>query len=212
MRKLLLPAAAAAALLAIAPMTAASAASHDVLTINKVGGPNVKVNAILQSGLKFGKTAVFAAGSVKITCKRVMFKDQVTVNPRSPGTAQEKLKSQTFSSCTVTGVSGAQGPPKFKLNNLPYKTTVTSKGLVTVYKTNTTISIGIPGGTIHCTYVAKTTKGIASNKTQTITFTGQPFIKTSGPPSTCAHTAKFSATFGPVVDASVTGHPRVFVN
>jgi hypothetical protein len=212
MRKLLLPAAAAAALLAIAPMTAASAASHDVLTISKVGGPNVKVGAILQSGLKFGKTAVFTAGNVKVTCKRVMFKDQVTKNPSKPGTAVEKLKSQTFSSCTVTGISGTRGAPKFVLNHLPYTTTVTSKGAVTVNKSSTTISVGTTLGTIKCTYVAKTTKGIASNKSQTITFTGQPFIKTSGPPSTCTHTAKFSATFGPVVDASVTGHPRVFVN
>jgi hypothetical protein len=212
MRKLLLPAAAAAALLAIAPMTAASAASHDVLTISKVGGPNVKVGAILQSGLKFGKTAVFAAGSVKVTCKRVMFKDQVTKNPSRPGTAVEKLKSQTFSACSISGINGTKGPPTFKLNNLPYKTTVTSKGLVTVYKSSTTISVGVLGGTLKCTYVAKTTKGTASNKSETITFTGQTFIKTSGPNSTCTHTAKFSATFGPVVDASVKGHPRVFVN
>src|SRR5258708_17245913 len=147
MRKLLLPAAAAAALLAIAPMTAASAASHDVLTIHKVGGPNVKVGAILQAGLKFGTKAVFAAGSVKVSCKKVVFKDQVTKNPSHPGTAVEKLKSQTFSACSVTGVAGTKGPPSFKLNKLPYTTTVTSKGLVTVNKTSTTISVGTNLGT-----------------------------------------------------------------
>ncbi len=75
MRKLLLPAAAALALLAIPPMTAVSAAPtvsaapavpaapHSVLTIKKVGGPNVKKNAILKASLEAKSTAKFLTGS-----------------------------------------------------------------------------------------------------------------------------------------------------
>ena len=75
MRKLLIPAAAVAALLAVAPMTATStarrsAASHSVLTKSKVGGPNVKVNAILQASLKAGTKAVFAAGPGRSPARR----------------------------------------------------------------------------------------------------------------------------------------------
>ena len=216
MRKLLLPAAAAAALLAVAPMTAASAASHDVLTISKVGGPNVKVGALLQSGLKFRTPAVFAAGAVRVTCKTVTFTDKVTNNPSKPGTAVEKLLKQNFvsKSCTVTGISGATGVHGVKINNLPLTTTIKdSKGFpVKVSTTNTTISVNTDIGVINCVYTAKATNGNASNTLQTITFSNQPFKKVSGPNSTCPSKGTFSAKFGPVVDSSVKGRPHVFVN
>ena len=214
MRKLLLPAAAAAALLAIAPMTAASAASHDVLTISKVGGPNVKVNAILQAGLRFGTKAVFTTGKGQsVTCKTVIFKDQVIKNPSKPGTAVEKLRSQTFSHCSVKGITGATGVQSVKLNHLPYTTTIKdSKGNpVAVIGTNTTININTILGGIHCTYFAKTTKGSASNTSQSITFVNQGFALKAGT-GTCPKKGTFSAAFGPVRDTSVKGNPHVFVN
>jgi hypothetical protein len=217
MRTLLIPAAAVAALLAVAPMTAsnaASAASHSVLTKSKVGGPNVKVNDILQAGLKAGTKSTFSgstsSGPITVTCPKVTFKDKVTKNPAKPGTAIEKLISQTFSGCSVKGEPGAS-KAGVKLNKLPYKTTITSKGLVQVTGTNTTLSINSVLGTIRCTYTAKTTKGSASNKSQTITFVKQAFKLASGTGS-CPKTGKFSATFGPVFDASVKSHPHVFVN
>jgi hypothetical protein len=214
MRKLLLPAAAAAALLAVTPMTAASAASHDVLTISKVGGANVKVGAILQAGLRFGTKAVFQTGKGQsVTCKSVNFKDQVTRNPSKPGTAVEKLRSQTFSHCSVTGITGATGVQSIKLNNLPYTTTIKdSKGNpVTVTGTDTTINIKTILGGIHCRYFAKTTKGNASNTSQTITFVKQGFKLKAGT-GTCPKSGTFSAAFGPVRDTSVKGNPHVFVN
>ncbi len=210
MRKLLLPAAAAAALLAIAPMTAASAASHDVLTISKAGGPNVKVGAILQAGLKFGTTAVFATGGEKVTCKRVMFKDQVTKNPSKPGTAVEKLKSQTFSHCSVTGISGTREPRAFKLNHLPYTTTVKDPRdngdgeqdeYDDQYRDDTWRQDSL--------YVHRENhqRELPRTNHKRSPSSGRAFTKTSGPPRTCKTTAKFSATFGPVVDTSVTGQP-----
>jgi hypothetical protein len=166
MRKLLIPAAAIAALLAVAPMTAsnaASAASHSVLTKSKVGGPNVKVNDTLQASLKAGTKALFTTKSESVTCKKVTFKDKVTKNPSKPGTAIEKLVSQTFGSCTVKAAagSGITGVKSVKLNHLPYTTTIKdSKGNpVAVIGTNTTISLNTVLGAISCNYAAKTTKG-----------------------------------------------------
>lgn len=215
MRKLLLPAAAALALLAIPPMTAVSAAptvsaaSHSVLTINKPGGPNVKVGAILKASLK--TKAVFSTSAGNVTCKKSTFTDRVLKNPSKPGTARERLTAQTFGGCTVK-LQGATGVKSVKLNKLPYPTTIQSKGgVVTVSGTDTTITIKNILGTTSCEYKAKTTKGTASNKSQTITFKNQKFTKKRGP-GTCPGSGHFSASFGPVLDTNVKGHPHVFVN
>jgi hypothetical protein len=214
MRKLLLPAAAAAITLAVLPMMAASAATHSVLTISKVGGPNVKVGAILKASLAGTNKAVFSTGTGKnVTCKKVTFTDKVTKNPAKPGTAMEKLTNQTFARCTEAGISGATGVKSVKLNKLPYTTTIKdSKGdPVTVFGTNTTITLNTSLGPLSCTYKAKTTTGHASNATQTISFSGQKFSLLSGP-GECPKSGTFSAKFGPVRDTSVKGSPHVFVN
>jgi hypothetical protein len=52
----------------------------------------------------------------------------------------------------------------------------------------------------------------ASNTGNTITFSKQKFTGASGGNALCPTSAKFSATFGPVIDSSVTGSPKVFVN
>ena len=51
----------------------------------------------------------------------------------------------------------------------------------------------------------------ASNKGSKITFSKQKFSKAGGERG-CPASASFSATFGPVVDSSVKGSPKVFVN
>jgi len=66
-------------------------------------------------------------------------------------------------------------------------------------------------GTLTCGYKAKVAKGHASNTTQVITFTKQPFKLSSGP-GACPSKGTFSAAYGPVLDKSVTGSPHVFVN
>lgn len=217
MRKfLVLAMAAAAALMVAVPAMAATSATHDVLTISKVGGTNVKVNAILKANLKSGTKATFeTSGGMGVTCKAVTFTDQVTKNPKEPGTAVEKLKAQTFSKCT-TNFTDATGVKSVTLSGLPYKTTLSdSKGdPVTVSGTTATISLDTIFGKKHpltCTYHATTTKGTATNATQTITFSDQLFKKTAGT-TACPTKGHFSATFGPVEDTSVKGDPHVFVN
>ena len=222
MRKFLVPAMAAAAaalfipLQAAIPATAAPTASHDVLTIKKVGGTNVRVGAKLRAGLKSGTKATFLTpGDNYVKCSSVTFTATVTKNPKKKGTADEKLTTQIYKKCT-TNISIATGAPKVVLNDLPYKTTLSdSKGdPVTVSGTTATISVPASiGGTLVCHYGAdkKKTHGSASNVSQTISFSSQPFKLTSGPDG-CPKTGKFTATFGPVKDTSVKGDPHVYVN
>jgi hypothetical protein len=219
MRKFLVLAAAGAATLlvsapAMVPATAAVAASHDVLTISKVGGTNVKKNAILKAGLKSHTSATFLTSkNAGVTCKSVSFTDKVLSNPRAKGTAKEELTKQTFSKCSVHGIADATGVNSVKLNGLPYKSTISdSKGdPVSVSGTTATISLKSILGSLTCQYHAKTTKGSASNVSQTISFSNQPFSLKSGP-SACPKSGHFTADFGPVKDTSVHGSPHVFVN
>src|SRR5215472_9610761 len=104
MRKsLLMAAAAASAMLALAPAAEALAAPapHHVLTIRRVGGPNVAVRAVLQAGLKPRTVLTFSqvGGTLKITCARSTFTSRVVANPARPGTAVLSLTRQTFAGC-----------------------------------------------------------------------------------------------------------------
>ena len=206
--------AAAAALLVALPSTAAFAATHDVLTTGKVGGPNVKVGALLQGGLKSGTKATFLTSkSAGISCKSVSFTDKVTKNPAKPGMATEQLTAQTYKKCSVSGIAGATGVKSVVLNSLPYKTTISdSRGYpVIVYGTTATLTLNTVLGPLSCQYKATKTNGKASNTGQTISFSKQAFKLKAGS-SACPATGSFSATFGPVKDTSVMGSPHVFVN
>ena len=89
----------AASLVALSAVPA-SAATHDVLTISKVGGTNVKVGAILKANLASGTKVTFVTSSGTLTCTKSSFSSKVTANPPKPGTAKESLTAQSFSSCT----------------------------------------------------------------------------------------------------------------
>src|SRR5262245_25476255 len=195
-----------------APAEAAPAVVHHVLTIRKVGGPNVKKGAILKASLSTGAKAVFASSAGNVTCKVSSFTVKVTNNPPKPGTATESLTRQTFGKCSTT-ISGATSVKSAKLTKLPYKTTISDKAgfPVTVTGPRTTITLNTILGTLSCSYKAASAKGHANNSKQTITFTKQPFSKSSGP-AACPSKGSFSVSYGPVRDTSVTGSPHVFVN
>ena len=218
MRKYLYLAAVAASAAVVAlPATSAYAAGH-VLTIKKTGGTAVKVGAVLKAGLVTGTSAVFSLGSEKLTCKAGKFSAKVKSNPVKPGKATESLTAQSFSKCTVN-VSGITFK-SIKVKNLPFKATVsdatgfpvkvsghskTKPILVTVDG-----DVSAPTVRVACSYKAASVSGHASNKGNKITFSKQKFTKSSG--ALCPASANFTATFGPVVDSSVTGSPKVFVN
>jgi hypothetical protein len=213
-RSVLAAAAAAASMLAVVPLTAASAATVHVLTIVKVGGPNVKVGATVAAGLKTGtKATFFSPGTTTgVTCASAATSNTVTANPVKPGIAGESLTTQKFGKCT-TNIPGATSVMSVKALNLPYKVTISdATGFpVKVSNLSTKITLGTVIGTVTCTYKAATLKGKASNTGSTEKFTNQPFTLSSGS-SACPSSGNFSATFGPEKDISVTGSPAVFVN
>jgi hypothetical protein len=221
MRKLMF-AGAAVAMALLLPVSistmalAAPAATHDVLTWGKAGGANVGKNQVLKASLAAKTKAVFVSSGGTITCTKSTFTAIVTKNPSKPGTADESLKTQTFSGCTVTGNPDVTGVKNVVVDHTPYTSTISDKkgDPVTVSKPETTlnlISVLNPKVPITCVYKATKTNGAASNKTQTISFKNQTFTKSSGP-LVCSHSGKFSATYGPVIDTSVKHDPHVFVN
>ncbi len=222
MRKQLAVAVATGTVLAgLLPLTAAAAATtggaaaHPVLTISKAGGKAVKRGAKLTAGLAKGSTVTFySPGTTNgVSCKSASFTDKVTKNPPSPGFALEQLTAQAFSKCSVHGVSGAKGVKSIKVAGLPYRTTVSGKSgnPIVLFKARTTLTLNTILGSLTCTYAAATVKGTASNTGQVNIFKDQTFALKSGS-GACPKKGNFSATFGPVTDVSVKGHPHVFVN
>jgi|SRR5215472_571068 len=214
--------AASAAVVALPTTLAYAAAPVHVLTINKVGGPAVKVNAVLKSGLKPKTKAVFTLGSgssVKLTCKSSTFSSTVKTNPVKPGSATESLTAISTSKCTFSGITGVTFK-SIKSLNLPYKVSVsdaagfptTISGQSKTKPIKFTVKVAAGTNVITCNYKAATVKGKASNTGNTIAFSKQKFSKASGSNALCVAPAFFSATFGPVKDSSVMGLPKVFVN
>ncbi|MFI7220332.1 Tat pathway signal sequence domain protein [Micromonospora maritima] len=209
-------------LVGAAPATAAPSTSlaSAVLTYPTAAGTAVSVNDVIQASLKSGTNATFyssASGTSGIKCAASSFSAKVLSNPTAPGTATESLTAQTFGSCT-TNVFGTTGVQSVTVNNLPYATSVTSAGVVTISGTATapiqsTVVLNSLLGPITCVYRTSTNTltGTAANATNSITFTNQTLTKFSGP-SLCFGTAYFTATYSPVKDTSKTGSPAVYVN
>ncbi|MFI7215144.1 Tat pathway signal sequence domain protein [Micromonospora maritima] len=209
-------------LVGAAPATAAPSTSlaSAVLTYPTAAGTAVSVNDVIQASLKSGTNATFyssASGTSGIKCAASSFSAKVLSNPTAPGAATESLTAQTFSSCT-TNVFGTTGVQSVTVNNLPYATSVTSAGVVTISGTATapiqsTVVLNSLLGPITCVYRTSTNTltGTAANATNSITFTNQTLTKFSGP-SLCFGTAYFTATYSPVKDTSKTGSPAVYVN
>ncbi|MFJ6167371.1 Tat pathway signal sequence domain protein [Micromonospora orduensis] len=208
-------------LVAATPASAdpSAAFASNVLTYPTAGGTAVAVNDVIQASLKTGTNATFyssTSGTTGIKCAASSFSAKVLTNPTAPGTATESLTAQSFGSCT-TNVFGTTGVQSIALNNLPYATSVTSAGVVTISGTaaapvQSTVVLNSLLGAITCVYRTSTNSltGTAANATNSITFTNQPFTKFSGP-SLCFGTAYFSATYSPVRD-STKGNAAVYVN
>ena len=198
----------------------AHAAGPAVLATGSVGGANVAVGDVVTSGLKSGTQARFVTsvgGSTGVFCNVSAFTGTVLTNPDAGGVATESLTAQTFSSCT-SNIFGVTAVQSVTVNNLPYGTTVDSAtGTVTVTggtaPIQTTLAMGTLLGSITCVFQATngSISGVASNTDNSITFTDQPFTKTSGS-SLCPTSGFFTAKYAPVQDTSVAGSPSVFTN
>lgn len=214
----LLAVAGAAAALAVAAATPASA-DGTVLTTGSAGGTAVAVGDVLNASLASGTAATLyssSTGTSGVTCTSSSFSATVTGNPAAPGTATESLTGQSFdsSSCT-SNVTGVLSVSSINVDNLPYSTSVTSGGTVTVTPAagstiQTTVKLRTLLGTITCVYQAPSLTGTASNADNSITFTNQQFTKSSGS-SLCFANGFFTAKYAPVTDTS-QGNSPVYVN
>lgn len=217
MRRYLYVAIATASALALAAPAAKAAGSH-VLTTGKLGGPAVAPKAVLTAGLAKGSTATFTTTEVTVTCKKAAFSKRVIANPPAPGTAKLAATKQTFGKC-ASNVSGVT-VKSVKAMNLPYNVAVsdatgdpvTVSGRRTSKPLEFTATISAAGQVFSCSYSAASITGSFSNKDNVVSFSDQPFtFKTGG--SLCpTGTADFTAAFGPIIDSSIKGSPKVFVN
>jgi hypothetical protein len=206
----------AVAALSIPAVVPASAADTPVLTTGSAGGTAVAVGDVLTAPLASGTNATLyssATGTSGVTCSSSTFTASVTDNPAAPGTATESVSGQSFdsSSCT-SNVLGVTGVTSITVDNLPYTTTVTSDGTLSVTPASgstiqTTVKLKTLLGSITCVYQAPSLTGTASNDDSSIAFTNQEFTKTSGS-SLCFSSGFFSAKYGPVTDNGAT----VYVN
>ncbi|MFJ7046552.1 Tat pathway signal sequence domain protein [Streptomyces sp. JV178] len=204
------------AALMVSAVSPASAADT-VLTTGGAAGDAVAVGDVLNATLASGTAATFrssATGTSGISCAQSAFNATVTDNPAAPGTATESVTAHTFGSCT-SNVFGVTGVNSITVNNLPYTTTVTSDGVVTVSPQagsviQTTVVLRTLLGTINCVYQAPSINGTSSNADNSINFTAQPFARVSGS-SLCFSTGYFTAKYSPVTDGS-QGDSTVFVN
>lgn len=191
-----------------------------VLTSGALGGAAVAVGDVLTASIAAGTTANFATasgGNSGVKCATSSFTATVIANPVAPGVATESTTAQTFGSCT-TNVLGATGVRGVVVNNVPFATTVSSSGVVTVTGTDaapiqTTLQLNTILGSITCVYRAD--GGFITGSTGTtdssISFNNQKFNKTSGP-ITCPANGFFTANYTPVVDTTLADGSAVFTN
>ncbi|KOG27883.1 hypothetical protein [Streptomyces resistomycificus] len=206
--------AAAVAALTLPAVSPAAAADGTVLTTGGAGGTAVAVGDVLTASLASGTNATLyssATGTSGVSCGTSQFTATVTDNPAAPGAATESLDAHTFSNCTAN-VVGVLGVTSITVNNLPYTTTVTSDGTVTVTPASgstiqTTVVLRTLLGSINCVYQAASLTGKSDNADNSISFTAQQFTKSSGS-SLCFANGYFTAKYAPVTDGSAP----VFVN
>ncbi|WP_340375116.1 Tat pathway signal sequence domain protein [Streptomyces sp. SS7] len=200
----LLAVAGTAVALTLPAVTPASAAGAVLTTANG----DVAVGDVLNASLASGTAATLynsATGTSGISCAASTFTAQVTDNPAAPGTATESLTGQTFGSCT-SNVLGVLGVTSITVNNLPYTTTVSSAGAVTVTPPSgstvqTTVVLRTLLGTVSCVYQAPGLNGTASNTDNSINFSNQAFTRTSGS-TLCPSAGYFTAKYAPVTDGT----------
>jgi hypothetical protein len=209
---------AALSLLPVLP-AAADADATSVLTTGSAAGTAAAVGDVLTAPLATGTAATLyssATGTSGVSCSTSQFTAAVTDNPASSGTATESVTAHTFSGCT-SNVLGVLSVGSVTVNNLPYVTTVTSAGVVTVTPASsstpiqTTVVLNTLLGSISCVYRADSITGASSNTDNSITFSAQPFTKYSGS-SLCFSAGYFTAKYAPVTDTTQTGSPSVYVN
>jgi hypothetical protein len=204
-------------------LTAGPALADDpvaVLTSGSAAGANIAVGDVLNAAVATGTTADFttaSGGTTGVKCAESAFSTTVVDNPAAPGVATQSTTAHTFGSCTAN-ILGVTKVNSVTVNNLPFATTISSDGVVTVSGTDaapirTTIVLGTLLGTVTCVFQANgnAITGAVANADNSISFANQAFAKATGP-ATCPSAGFFTAKYAPVVDSTVEGSPAVFTN
>jgi hypothetical protein len=195
-------------------LTAVPASAADTPVLTTGTGAAVAVGDVLTAPLASGTSATLyssATGTSGVKCSSSQFTATATSNPTAPGTATESVSAHTFASSSCTSnVLGVTGVTSVTVDNLPYATSVTSGGALTVSAGSagairTTVKLSTLLGSITCVYQAPSLTGTADNSDHSINFSNQQFTKVSGS-SLCFANGFFTAKYAPVTDggAAVT--------
>ncbi|MBR7837278.1 hypothetical protein KDL01_28630 [Actinospica durhamensis] len=194
----------------------AFATSSDVLSYGaaNTGGSNVLTTDTLSGSLATGTTNTFTFTSsgktVTITCGAAALTAKATSNPTAPGTAGLTLSALTFTTCSITGISGVT-VSSVSLNGSATATVTdgTTKALnITALDERVVLNNGL--GTVNCDYGNTTSEAaivgtiLNPGSGGTITFTNQTVHLLSGL-TVCGasgSTGTFNATFASIVDTT----------
>jgi hypothetical protein len=195
-------------------------AAKPVLTIARVGGTAVKRGATLEASLPKGGSLTFAIGSGSASCMSSSIEARVLRNPVKAGEATLSVTSMSVSKCGTTGGVSLSLEPI----NLPYGATIRSArgNPVTLSQASKSKPVGFTvtatkdSVTATCVFTAASLSGHASNKGNVVGFSKQALtLDTSASSGACTllklTSATVTATYGPLVDASVKHSPKVFV-
>lgn len=211
MRKLLLiPAAAAVAVLTAFAAVPASAQTTDVLT---AGGNNAVAGNPGDTVAGSSTDAILSTTSGTITCTEASFTANVQTNPAAPGTATEQVTnlSATPSSCTST-ISGTTSVQSVGLTtgDEPIASVSDSTDQLTI-DPEVTVVLGTVLGRVTCNYGGDIAATV-DNATDSIDFSGVTVSKESGSSTVCPASGQYTSDYTNVDDDSMSGDPAVTVN
>jgi hypothetical protein len=192
----------------------AFASSGDVLSVGAANpsGSNVAVGDTLTGSLASGTTNSFSFTSggktVTIVCTAASMSATDSSNPAAPGTADLSIGTLTFTSCTISGISGVT-VSSVQLNGAASANVTSSPADFNVTALDERVALNNGLGVVNCDYGTSTAHspivGVISNPpTGTIAFTNQTVWLLSGT-SVCGapgSTGLFNMTLGNVVDAT----------
>jgi len=201
--------------------SAAAAGTAKVSCQDSANSPNASVNgaaftatqttklptssAVMRTGSVSGRAVakgdVLSSSFAPPECTSGTTQATVSSNPTAPGSAALSITKMSFSGCTISSVGVT-----FTANNLPYSLAISDVdgNTATTGAVNWTAS----GAGLSCTYTSTGFTGHWNNSVNGIIFGSQTLTKTSG---ICPGQITLSGTYGPVVDKTVSGSPKVFV-
>jgi hypothetical protein len=209
MRKYTYVGAAAASLILAAAFSAgpAAAAGGDELT---AGGNNVAVGNSITATLT-STDATLSTSIGNIVCTGSGFAATDATNPaEGVAEATETVNTLSFSGCSTT-IFGAEDVSSIGLTGTATATVVDepSDNPIDLDVTPTvTVVLDTILGPVDCIYSGPVV-GVVSNSADTITFTGQSVSSQSGSSQLCPSSGTFTATYGHVVDTSMSNDPIV---